>query len=823
MRFSKEVTLVIELSEKKAKEFSHPIVTIDHFIYAFCCNNVGKEILSMLNVDVKKFKSKIINYLDQNLHNLQSFDNEKLIIFSSELQVCIEKSMEHMRSSQKKMIKLGDILFQIYSNDNSFSSNYLRENVKKIEFLRIIAHANLEKDSVELHDKAVLSVGQKSENWEDFFLELIDSNIEVSSSKNRLEKKRKIEKKKEKEKNIKYKEKEIKKQGKIIANFTTCLNDKVLHAGWNPLIGRERELDRLVQILCRRIKNNPILIGDPGVGKTAIVEGLAHKIVNKEVPLVMWSNKIYSLDLVSILAGTQYRGDLEAKMQTVITALKKQEPFILFIDEIHNIVGMGSVGQNSFDLSNYFKPLLNNGEITCIGATTFDEYKKYFEKDAALTRRFQPIAIDEPNIKDTISIINGIKSKYEDFHGIKYTNKSIETAVNLSKRYILDRFLPDKAIDVIDEAGAFLKIKKNLGVVPSEITDYYKENSKLKKNQQNIDTRKLTKPEIREFQILSVIAKMCKIPLDQLTQKQSQNLENLEKNLKQAIFQQDDAIERIVSSILRNKAGLGEEDKPIGNFLFYGPTGVGKTELAKQLAKHLGISFLRFDMSEYLEKHTISRLIGAPPGYVGYDEGGLLSDAVRKNPHALILFDEIEKAHTDMHNILLQVMDYGKLTDSNGRKIDFCHTIIVLTSNVGAVEMNRSGIGFGNKGNDSMIENEINRTFSPEFRNRLDGLIRFNSLSKENLDRILIEQINELKILLKKKKQIKLLVEEDFICYLSNKAYKQNLGARPVKSIINKDLKDPITKLILFEKAKKANVISVKMDKIKQEVKFLIN
>ena len=568
---------------------------------------------------------------------------------------------------------------------------------------------------------------------------------------------------------------EPKKQFRALAKYSRNLTKLAKDDKLDPVVGRDKEIMRVIEILARRTKNNPILIGEPGTGKTAIAEGLALKVHKGEVPEVLKDVEIYSLDMGALLAGTRYRGEFEQRLKAVITALKKKPGVILFIDEIHTIVGAGAVSGGSMDASNILKPALASGELRCIGSTTYNEYKASFERDRALARRFQTIEISQPSIEDSYKILQGLRPYYEEHHQVKYTDQALHAAAELSAKHINDRYLPDKAIDVVDEVGAATKLK------PVE-----------------------ERPEvITEHEVELVVAKMAKIPPRTVSKSDKERLQDLEYDLRMVIFGQNHAIKQVVDAIKLSRSGLGNPEKPIGSFLFSGPTGVGKTELAKQLAKSLGVEFLRFDMSEYMEKHTVSRLIGAPPGYVGFDQGGLLTDAVRKTPYAVVVLDEIEKAHPDLFNILLQVMDHATLTDNNGKKADFRNVILIMTTNAGARELSGNKMGFrhdeqgGIGGTGSKAQGAIERTFSPEFRNRLDAWIAFESLSFENIERVVDKFIAELRVQLKDK-NVDLEMTENGRAWLANKGFDKQFGARPMARLIQSQIKEKLANEILF-------------------------
>ena len=550
----------------------------------------------------------------------------------------------------------------------------------------------------------------------------------------------------------------------------------------DPLIGREDTTERLFQILGRRRKNNPVLVGESGVGKTAIAEGLAKAISENRCPKIFEDYEVMSLDVGSLVSGTKYRGDFEKKMKALTEYLKKNEKIILFVDEIHTIIGAGSASGGALDASNLLKPALARGDIRCIGATTYKEYRQIFEKNNSLSRRFQKIDIDEPTIDQALKILEGLKHKFEDYHEVTYSKEALKSAVELSNKYLQDSKLPDKAIDLIDEAGSRKKLNKKTGKV------------------------------IRKSDIETLISSITNIPTVQLTASNKENLKNLEGNLKSVIFGQDHAIESVVSAIKTAKAGIGNEDKPICSFLFTGPTGVGKTELTKQLALFLGIEFTRIDMSEYMEKHTVSKLIGSPPGYVGYEQGGLLTEEINKKQHCVLLLDEIEKAHPDIFNILLQILDYGNLSDSNGRKINFKNTLIVMTSNTGAVEAENDSVGFIEQSSDDKYQKAVSKAFTPEFRNRLDGIVNFNSLNEKNLHSVVEKFLIEVQAKLNEK-GIDLEYETEVLNYVLQKNTDQKLGARPIARIVEKEIKKPIANLIIQDKARRGDIVSASIAK----------
>jgi ATP-dependent Clp protease ATP-binding subunit ClpA len=581
------------------------------------------------------------------------------------------------------------------------------------------------------------------------------------------------------------------KQQDPLSQYATNLN-KMAEAGRiDPLIGRKHELERTIQVLCRRRKNNPLFVGEAGVGKTALAEGLAKKIVDNEVPEVLHGCTIYSLDLGALLAGTKYRGDFEKRLKAVINQLQSEEGAILFIDEIHTIIGAGAASGGAMDASNLIKPVLASGELKCIGSTTYQEYRGIFEKDRALTRRFQKIDVVEPTVNETIQILEGLKSRFEEHHSVKYTRQAIRSAVELSERYINDRHMPDKAIDVIDEAGANQRLQ-----APSK--------------------RKKT---IGVKEIETVVSKIARIPPKTVSTSDKETLKNLERDLKLVIYGQDEAIETLSTSIKLSRAGLGNEQKPIGSFLFAGPTGVGKTEVTNQLAKIMGIELIRFDMSEYMERHTVSRLIGAPPGYVGFDQGGLLTEAINKHPHAVLLLDEIEKAHPDVFNLLLQVMDHGTLTDNNGRKADFRNVIIVMTTNAGADRLNRPSIGFSQQDHSSDAIETIKKQFAPEFRNRLDAIIQFKQLSTEIITKVVDKFLFEFEAQLEEK-GVSLTIDDEARTWFAMHGYDPQMGARPMARVIQENIKKPLAEELLFGKLTNGGSVNITVvdDKIYLEM-----
>jgi len=653
----------------------------------------------------------------------------------------IQRAIDHAYSAEKKEIDAGDILSQIFLEKDSHAVHFLHnEGINRFDVLEYISHGAIHDMSRSLPDET----GEEEDE--------------------------------------KFREDGVRIGTDPLRTFAVDLTEKAKKGEIDPLVGRISETDRAIQVLSRRRKNNIVFVGEPGVGKTALVEGLAMRIVDGTVPASLKETRIFSLDMGSILAGTKYRGDFEARMKATIKAIEKIPNAILFIDEIHTIVGAGATSGGSLDASNILKPSLMSGRLRCIGASTYEEYKNHFEKDRALSRRFQKIEIREPDIDETVTILKGLRSYYEEFHQVKYSANALKAAAELSAKYINDRFLPDKAIDVIDEAGALLKISSPEG-----------------------------KRRIVGFrEVEQVVSKIAKIPARTVSTSDMDKLKGLEDELKSVVFGQDDAIHHLISAIKRSRAGLSSPDKPVGSFLFTGPTGVGKTEVAKQMAEALGNQFLRFDMSEYMEKHTVARLIGAPPGYVGFDQGGLLTDAMRKNPYSVLLLDEIEKAHPDIFSILLQVMDYATLTDNNGKKADFRNAILIMTSNAGAAEIDRKSIGFGDRRGESSSQSRdaINKLFTPEFRNRLDGIITFNPLSHDIMLRVVDKFINELREQLRRKK-VTLEISDAVRTWLAEKGHDPLYGARPLARVIQTEIKDTLTDEVLFGSLKKGGNVYV--------------
>jgi ATP-dependent Clp protease ATP-binding subunit ClpA len=737
---SKELSTALGFAVREAKKRRHEYVCVEHVLYAILNHESGSDTIEKCGGNPEQIKQELEKFFDEKLTKIDS-QEEYVLQQTIGFQRMIQRAINHARSAEKSEVNLGDILASIFQEKDSHAAFYLEsEGITRLDVLRHISHATAtDKKSKQTPDPA-----QK-------MFKMDDRRTQRQKKKDPLE------------------------------LFTTNLLTKAANNRIDPIIGRENELDRVMQVLCRRRKNNPILVGDPGVGKTAIAEGLALKIHQHEVPALLEDSELFSLDMGALLAGTKYRGDFEQRLKDVITALEEKENALLVIDEIHTVVGAGATSSGSMDASNILKPALSSGDIKCIGTTTYEEYKNHFEIDRAFSRRFEKIEVSEPSVEDTRMILMGLRPYYEEHHGLNYSDQTIEAAAYLSDKYINDRFLPDKAIDVMDETGAYLRLK---GAA----------------NRKNVTPK----------DIETIVAKIAKVPVTSVTATDKANLESLPERLSNVIFGQDDAIQILTTAIKRSRAGLAAPDRPVGSFLFTGPTGVGKTEVAKQLAANMGIEFLRFDMSEYMEKHAVSRLIGAPPGYVGFDQGGILTDGIRKHPYCVLLLDEIEKAHMDLYNILLQVMDYATLTDNNGKAADFRNVVIIMTSNAGAREMSANSIGFGAQETtgDTRGLKAVEQTFSPEFRNRLDGIVQFNHLSTATMEKIVDKDMDELKQMLKAR-QIRVSYSASVRSYLAQKGYDPKFGARPLARLIQVQIKDRLTDEILFGKLTKGGKILI--------------
>ncbi len=734
---SKELSATLGAAVKEAKKRRHEYVCVEHVLYAILTHGKGAETVKECGGNPENIKKNLDTFFKE---KMAAMDDEKEYVLQQTIgfQRMIQRAINHARSAEKAEVNLGDILASIFQEKDSHAAFYLEaEGITRLDVLNYISHSAgpaTPPSGPGLNPiRPAPRPGQKT-----------------------------------------------KKEGPLEL-FTIDLLKKAEEGKIDPLIGRENETDRALQVLCRRRKNNPIFVGDPGVGKTALAEGLALKAFQEEVPPFLKDAEMFALDMGALLAGTKYRGDFEQRLKDVITALENKKNALLFIDEIHTVVGAGATSSGSMDASNILKPALTTGSIRCVGSTTYEEYKNHFEKDRALSRRFEKIEVPEPTVEETIEILKGLKGCYEEHHGLTYTDEALEAAARLSAKHINDRFLPDKAIDVIDETGSLIRLSDNA----------------RRKN-------------ILVGDIEKTVAKMARIPATSVTATDKSNLENLDKKLSQVIFGQDNAIDTLATAIKRSRAGLSAPDRPIGSFLFTGPTGVGKTEVARQLAFHMGVKFLRFDMSEYMEKHAVSRLIGAPPGYVGFEQGGILTDNIRKHPHSVLLLDEIEKAHQDLFNILLQVMDYATLTDNNGKSADFRNVVIIMTSNAGARDMTSNTIGFGDQIKDVKAKGSraVERTFSPEFRNRLDSTIQFNALSHEVMELIVDKGMKALRELLKAK-NVTLKYNAKVRAWLAREGYDPKFGARPLDRVIQTRIKDILTDEILFGQLEKGGTVSM--------------
>jgi ATP-dependent Clp protease ATP-binding subunit ClpA len=736
MRISPEVEIALALATNEAARRRHEYITVEHLLYALLFDDATALIVKHAGGDVGRLKKELERFLDEQIEQLEEADAISATPQPSiGVQRAIRRAAAHVQSSGKEEVTGANVLVAIFAERDSFAVGMLEsQGVTRLDVVAYVAHGiSKAEEPAQSGEEAGDLAGDGP----------------------------------------------AKPQKDPLKAFTLNLNEEAKALRIDPLIGRQKEVERIVHILARRKKNNPLLVGDAGVGKTAIVEGLARKIVEGEVPPALKSATIYSLDMGALMAGTRYRGDFEERVKQVVQALQKIDGAIVFVDEIHTIVGAGATSGGTMDASNLLKPALASGRLRCIGSTTFEEYRSHFEKDRALARRFQRVEVNEPSVEDTIAILKGLQKQYEEYHSVTYTEPAVVAAANLSSKYLHDRRLPDKAIDLLDEAGAGAKLQ--------------------------------SKPTVDVPEVEAILARMAQIPPREVSSDDRESLRNLERDLKKVVFGQDAAVGALVASMKLARAGLRSPEKPIGSFLFTGPTGVGKTEVAKQLAKTLGINMVRFDMSEYMERHTVSRLIGAPPGYVGFDQGGLLTDAIAKNPHTVLLLDEIEKAHPDVFNVLLQVMDHGKLTDNNGKTTDFRHTILLMTSNVGARDLARRAVGFGAGRSEGDAEREYKRMFSPEFRNRLDARIEFNSLTAEVMVHIVDKFLKELDGQLVSK-HVSLEVTDEAREYLAEKGYDPDFGARPLARIIQEEVKRPLGEELLFGKLEKGGTVVIDLD-----------
>ena len=753
--FSNSLEKAIHAALALANARRHEFATLEHLLLALIDEPDAARVMKACSVDTDELRTTLVEYIEDDLSNLITEIDGSEAAPTAAFQRVIQRAAIHVQSSGRTEVTGANVLVAIFAERDSNAAFFLQEQeMTRYDAVNFIAHG-LAKDPAYGEQRPLMGSDEEE-------AQSINANAAEPETKD-----------------------------SALAKYCVDLNAKATKGDIDPLIGRADEVERCIQVLCRRRKNNPLLVGDPGVGKTAIAEGLARKVVNGETPEILSKTTIYSLDMGALLAGTRYRGDFEERLKAVMTELEDHPDAVLFIDEIHTVIGAGATSGGAMDASNLLKPALQGGKLRCMGSTTYKEFRQHFEKDRALSRRFQKIDVNEPSVEDTIKILKGIKPYFEEHHGVKYTMDAIKSAVELAARYINDRKLPDKAIDVIDEAGA---------------AQHLLPESKRRKT-------------ISAKEIEAVVAKIARIPPKNVSKDDAEVLKDLEASLKRVVFGQDDAIVALSSAIKLARAGLREPEKPIGNYLFAGPTGVGKTEVAKQLADTLGVKLLRFDMSEYMEKHAVSRLIGAPPGYVGFDQGGLLTDGVDQHPHCVLLLDEIEKAHPDVFNILLQVMDHGKLTDHNGRAVDFRNVVLIMTSNAGASDMAKAAIGFGRDKREGEDTAAIERTFTPEFRNRLDAVISFGSLPKEAILQVDEKFVLQLEAQLMDR-NVQIELSPAAAQWLGDKGYDDKMGARPLARVIQEHIKKPLAEELLFGKLAKGGLVKVgvKDNKIALEI-----
>ncbi|HVI30764.1 ATP-dependent Clp protease ATP-binding subunit ClpA [Phenylobacterium sp.] len=734
--FSRQLEESLHRAVAYANQRKHEYATLEHLLLSLVDDEDAAAVMRACDVDLGSLRTTLTNYVDNELRSLVVDDGEDAKPTAG-FQRVIQRAVIHVQSSGREEVSGANVLVAIFSERESHAAYFLQEqDMTRYDAVNYIAHGIAKKAGA---GEAKPVKGAEEED-----------------------------------------KPTVKTGGEALEAYCINLNEKAKQGKVDPLIGRMAEVERAIQVLCRRTKNNPLLVGDPGVGKTAIAEGLARKIVNKQVPDVLAGSTIFSLDMGALLAGTRYRGDFEERVKQVVKELENHPDAILFIDEIHTVIGAGATSGGAMDASNLLKPALASGTLRCMGSTTYKEFRQHFEKDRALVRRFQKIDVNEPTIDDTIKILKGLKTYYEDFHKLRYTNDAIKAAVELSAKYITDRKLPDKAIDIIDEAGA----------------------------SQMLLAEGKRKKIIGLKEIEGVVAKIARIPPKSVSKSDTEALKQLEGDLKRAVYGQDEAIDSLSSAMKMARAGLRDANKPIGCYLFTGPTGTGKTETARQLASTLGIELLRFDMSEYMERHTVSRLIGAPPGYVGFDQGGLLTDAVDQHPHAVVLLDEIEKAHPDVYNILLQVMDHGQLTDSNGKKIDFRNVVLIMTTNAGASDAQRNSIGFGRGKAEDEVDEALKRLFTPEFRNRLDAIVHFKALTPEIIRQVVQKFIIQLEAQLADR-HVTIETDDEAADWLAKNGFDELYGARPLGRVIQENIKKPLADEILFGRLVKGGHVRV--------------
>jgi ATP-dependent Clp protease ATP-binding subunit ClpA len=750
--FSRSLEKALHRALALANERHHESATLEHLLLSLLDDKDAVAVMRACNVDVDQLRGAVLAFVDGELTNLISEDGEDAKPTAG-FQRVIQRAVIHVQSSGREEVTGANVLVAIFAERESHAAYFLQEqDMTRYDAVNYISHGIAKRSGLS-EARPVRGADQDQQNGGD------GNETPADNGKK-------------------------KQEGDALEAFCINLNKKASEGKIDPLIGREAEVKRTIQILCRRNKNNPLFVGDPGVGKTAIAEGLARKIINDEVPEVLKGNVIYQLDMGALLAGTRYRGDFEERLKAVMKEIEKRPGSIMFIDEIHTVIGAGATSGGAMDASNLLKPALAGGNLRCIGSTTYKEYRQHFEKDRALVRRFQKIDVNEPSIPDAILIMKGLKPYYEEFHKVRYTDEAIESSVQLSARYMHDRKLPDKAIDVIDETGAsqmLVELGKRKAVIGIE-------------------------------DIEATIATMARIPAKTVSKDDATVLKQLESELKRMVFGQDKAIDALASAIKLARAGLREPEKPIGSYLFSGPTGVGKTEVAKRLAEVLGVNMLRFDMSEYMERHSVSRLIGAPPGYVGFDQGGLLTDGIDQHPYSVLLLDEIEKAHPDLFNILLQVMDHGKLTDHNGKSVDFRNTIIIMTTNAGAQDLAKAAFGFTRNVREGDDMEAITRMFSPEFRNRLDAVIGFNHLPSDVVRKVVEKFILQLEAQLADR-QVNIELSTEAADWIAVKGYDQQMGARPLARVIQEHVKKPLSEEVLFGKLAKGGTVRILLEK----------
>jgi len=745
MDISRDLNEIIMAAYREAESKGHEYLTPEHVLYASLFFDRGREIILACGGNVESLTRDLEGFFQK---HVPVTEGEKPVQ-SAGFQSVMENAILHTASAEKESVEIDDVIASLYEEKESFAAHFLaRQGIDRLAVLSFISHG------VTAYPYSDEAPSESSEDEEGEGDE--DSGIPGGEGA-RAPRSRGA------------------KPARPLQAFAVDLTEKARSGGIDPLIGREEILQRTIQVLCRRLKNNPLHVGEPGVGKTAITEGLAQMVVDGKVPKALRDTRIYALDMGALLAGTKFRGDFEERLKKVIRELEKQEKAILFIDEIHTVVGAGSVSGGSMDASNILKPVLTSGKVRCIGSTTYEDYRKYFDKDRALSRRFQKIEVPEPSVEETRAILQGLREKYESYHEVRFTDEALAAAAELAGKYINDRHLPDKAIDVLDESGAWVRV-------------YGPEADSPEAGPRVVDVKVVER----------VVARIARIPEASVSSDERERLRELQTGLKRRVFGQDHAVELVVKAIRKSRAGFAERDKPVASLLFVGPTGVGKTELARQLALILGVSLLRFDMSEYQEKHTVSRLIGAPPGYVGYDDGGLLTDAVRKNPHAVLLLDEIEKAHQDIYNMLLQVMDYATLTDNNGKRADFRNVVIIMTSNAGARDLGKPLVGFGERStHEEAVFDAVERIFSPEFRNRLDAVVKFNGLEHAVVLQVVEKAVREFQDELASKK-VSLEVTPGCLEWLARRGYSQEFGAREIARLVSSKIKDFFVDEILF-------------------------